>query len=297
MYKNIIFSVFGHDKRQLAIAKALAKMSFSVRLCCVNSFTDNISGCDVFLDWKQAVLGSDVLILPLPVSRDGTTLSCTDDKIYLEEVIRYASKYGCRYIVGGLIPKGMMMKDTENLQIRDYYDSEALQQKNALPTAEGALMLAMEHTDKIIKGMSVLINGYGRIGSLLADIMYKLGADVTVGSRRDESLCQATMAGYKVIRLTNDSNASALANQRFDVIFNTAPAQIFTKKVISSICGNPLYIEIASAPYGIDLVAARDAGMEVIIAPSIPSKYAPETAGMYILETVFDILKKGGLSI
>ena len=59
----------------------------------------------------------------------------------------------------------------------------------------------------------------------------------------------------------------------------------------------PLYIEIASAPGGIDLPAARDKGIKTIIAPSIPGKYSPKTAGKYIFETVCDILSERGIII
>ena len=297
MYTNIIFSIFGNDKRQLTIAESLAAKGHTVRLCCIDTITDDMSRFKVFLDWRQAITGCDVAILPLPVSRDGLTLSYTSETVYLKEIMTLASKSGCKYVLGGLFPSTVSENSWENINLIDYYKSEALQLKNALPSAEGALMIAMEHTDKVIEGMQVIIGGFGRIGKRLSDILMKLGAHVTVAARRDESLCEAAMCGYKAVRIENGELSIEALQERYDVIFNTVPHLIFSKKFIDKIECNPIYIEIASAPYGIDLCAAREKGIEVIFAPSIPGKYAPETAGKYIFETITDILEERGVSL
>ncbi len=295
MYTNIIFTIFGNDKSQFTIAENLAAKGHTVRLCCVDTITDNMSRFKVFLDWKQALVGCDVIILPLPVSRDGLTLSYTGETVYLKDILTLASKSGCKFILGGLFPSSVSEILWDNASLIDYYKSENLQLKNALPSAEGALMIAMEHTDRVIEGMQVLIGGLGRIGKRLSDIMKKLGADITVAARRDESLREAQMNGYKTIRIEKDELFQDISKERFDVIFNTVPHLIFSKKVIDKIEGNPIYIEIASAPYGVDLCAAREKGIEVIFAPSIPGKYAPDTAGKYIFETITDILDERGI--
>lgn len=297
MYTKKIFVVFGHDKRQATIARALIEKGHTVRLCCAGMITDLVIGCEVFLEWKQAMEDCDVVILPLPITRDGSTLAYTDETVYLEDIIKSAKKCGCRHIIGGLIPESILSQNIGGIYFDDYYKSDKLQQKNALPSAEGALMLAMENTDKIINGLNVLISGYGKIGHCLADILHKLGAYVTVAARRDESLCEASLSGYKTIRINKNGIAPESITENFDVIFNTVPSTVYMKNTFSAIKGNTVYIEIASAPYGLDLVSARNAGVEVIFAPSIPGKYAPTSAGMYIFETISEILSKRGISI
>lgn len=49
---------------------------------------------------------------------------------------------------------------------------------NAVPTAEGAIQIAMEQTDVTLHGLPVLVIGHGRIGSLLARRLAALGAKV-----------------------------------------------------------------------------------------------------------------------
>jgi dipicolinate synthase subunit A len=157
-------------------------------------------------------------------------------------------------------------------------------------------MVAMENTDRVIEGMRILICGYGRIGKLLSDKMRRLGASVFVAARRDEILCEIAMAGFETVDL-RQINDLIRASQNCEVILNTIPSQIFTRQVIEKIDGDPLYIEIASAPGGIDLQSARGRKMRIIFAPSLPGKYAPASAGEYIFETVNDILRKRGMDI
>lgn len=297
MYTKLIFTVFGGDKRQLTVARLLSDKGHAVRLWGVDSESDLAHGCDLFLDWRQAVSGSDAIILPLPASRDGITLATTIENINLTEIIDYAIKVECKHILGGLIPDSVMQLNTNEVIIEDYYKSETLQKKNALPSAEGALMIAMEQTDITVFGMNALVCGYGRIGKCLADILSKLGAQVTVAARRNESLNEASALNFETIRLNSGITPCDMSDKRFDVIFNTIPYQIFTNGSIKTAKCKPLYVEIASAPFGIDISAAREAGIEVIFAPSIPAKYAPKTAGVYIFETINEIMRNRGIYI
>ena len=153
-------------------------------------------------------------------------------------------------------------------------------------------MIAMEHTDITVNGMRALVCGYGRIGKVLTDILSVLGADVTVAARRDESLCEISLMGHRALRLDAEGLTLKEGLRNVDVIFNTVPSIIFTEKTLSECKNKPLYIEIASAPYGIDPSAARKVGIETVYAPSLPGKYAPVSAGEYIFETISDIILK-----
>ena len=65
------------------------------------------------------------------------------------------------------------------LRLRDYYDDEAVLLRNAAITAEGAVALAMERTDRTLLGSRVLILGGGRISQALAPRLRALGAEIT----------------------------------------------------------------------------------------------------------------------
>ena len=300
--KKYTFSLLGGDRRQTIVAEKLIRLGHKVKLYGLGEHSIHVSGAEICSHAEKAILGSDVIILPLPVSRDKVHLSFSSGvsvtPLKLNDIIDIAKKGGCSTILGGMIPgETARIAELNEIFIYDYYKSEELQRKNALPSAEGALMIAMEHTEKIIKGMNVIVSGYGKTGSCLVSLLDRLGAEVTVAARSDAALCEAALNGFKTVRIGEDTSELARSLTECDVIFNTVPAVIFGEQVLKRLKNKPLYIEIASNPGGIDLSAARDIGIQVIFAPSIPGKYAPVTAGEYIFETITDILTKRGIDI
>ena len=299
MSKRYIFSVIGGDCRQLTVIKNLIRPGHRVRLFSLGVPTEGLSGVEMAASAEKAITGSDAVLLPLPVSRDGKTVNLTSqaDIVKIEDVFKITSRNEHPLVIGGLISDGILnTAKSHGIEIIDFYKSEGLQQKNALPSAEGAIMIAMENTDSVIEGMNVLVCGYGRIGKILASKLRLLGASVSVAARRDEVLCEIAMSGFSPVDIRSAEQLIHTA-QSAKVIFNTVPGQIFTRQILGDIDSDPLYIEIASNPGGIDVQFAKSLGMRIIFAPSLPGKYAPTSAGEYIFETVKDILDKRGMNI
>lgn len=161
---------------------------------------------------------------------------------------------------------------------------------NAVPTAEGALYLAMESTDHTLHGSRCLIIGYGRIGRLLADRLLSLGAEVTVSARKYGDLAWIQAWGCQSIQ------TGALTGQldRFDLIFNTAPALILDGARLRETREDCVIIDLASAPGGVDRKAAQRLDRQVICAPGLPGKVAPRTAAAAIRDSVYHILEERG---
>lgn len=67
-----------------------------------------------------------------------------------------------------------------------------------MPTAEGAIQLAMEELPITLHGARVLVIGYGRLGRVLADRLAGLKARVSVAARRYADLAWAENCGYGV---------------------------------------------------------------------------------------------------
>ena len=80
-------------------------------------------------------------------------------------------------------------------------------------------MLAMENTDITVKGMNAFVCGYGRIGTILADILRKLGANVTVGARREEVLCELALEKFKSVKLNENYNELRDTVQKSFVVY------------------------------------------------------------------------------
>lgn len=156
---------------------------------------------------------------------------------------------------------------------------------NGILTAEAALAVAMEHTDFALAGCRALVTGSGAIALPLARRLKALGAFVTVGARNTALLEQLRSEGICAVEL-------CFAGGEYDVIFNTVPALIFDRKMLSTINRDTLIIDLASLPGGVDKAAAEELGISVISALALPGKYMPKTAARVIYTSVLNQIKE-----
>ncbi len=77
-------------------------------------------------------------------------------------------------------PQAAAAAQARGLRLLDYYAREECMVANAVPTAEGAVQVAMEELPFTLHSARVLILGFGRVGKLTAHRMGALGAKVTV---------------------------------------------------------------------------------------------------------------------
>ena len=277
-------SILGGDLRQVCLARLLSEDGWMVTTWGLEK-----GGGDGGAPLDQALEG-DILLLPMPVCRNGILhLPLTDTELEAERLwarLRYD-----QLLLGGMTGNlsRRLMADY-GLTLLDYYDREETQVANAVPTAEGALQLAMESTDRTLHSSRCLIIGYGRIGRLLADRLLALGAEVTVSARKYGDLAWIEAWGCRGVQ------TGALTGQldRFDLIFNTAPALILDGTRLRETREDCVIIDLASAPGGVDLEAAKRLSRRAIPAPGLPGKVAPRTAAAAIRDSVYHILEERG---
>ena len=286
-----IFAILGGDARQLALASCLAATGAEVRSF---GLPQELLPTTVlsFFDWECAVEGADTVLLPIPASPDGVRihmpLATTETAPTFSELF-FALPKEAR-LMGGKFPPSVRAQAEEcGRTVFDYCKSEIFLQKNAIPTAEGAVAILMERETRTVRGLPVAITGYGRVAGALARLLVAMGAEVTVGARRQSALLAAAAAGCRTAKLCDAASVSALCEGKA-AVFNTVPHWIFTGEVLATIPKSTLLIDLASAPGGIDAEAARGRGLSVIWALSLPGKYAPATAGEIIADTVLDFL-------
>ncbi|MCM1115418.1 MAG: NAD(P)-binding domain-containing protein [Clostridium sp.] len=169
----------------------------------------------------------------------------------------------------------------------DYNQNEAFLLENAYLTAEGAVALLKNNSDKSIYGSDILITGYGRIAKALHKALQALGANVTICSRKEESKIEAMHNGASHITF----NALCTSNH-FDVVFNTVPHIVFTKKELEKFNKDTLLIDLASFPGGVDTLLAKSNNIKLIDGRRLPSKYSKISAGILIGKTVDKIIKE-----
>ena len=289
--KRMKIAFLGGDMRLMTAVNRLAREDFEIFVWRVPGCTDadNIHVDDTLY---KAVSGASAVILPLPSSVDGVAINCVSEngecKLPLT-LIADAIDWEC-VIIGGKLPKSFCdYAASKGIQTFDYFESEEFQIKNAYTTAEAALNIAMNNLSKNIRGSHFAITGYGRISKQLAKLLIALGGKVTVAARKDSDLVWARLDGCETVKLAGHEAVATLCNG-YDIIFNTVPSWLFDDRFLRSVDKKTLIIELASAPGGIDISEAKKLKSNVLWAPSLPGKYAPESAGELISECVLRFL-------
>lgn len=162
---------------------------------------------------------------------------------------------------------------------------------NAVPTAEGAIEIAIAETPFTIHGSKSLVLGYGKIGKILSKDLYALGAQTYVEARKYADLAMIEGHGYEPLPLDNLKDHI----HEFDIIFNTIPSLILDDEILTKVKKDALIIDLASKPGGIDFDAAKSYGLKVIWALSLPGKIAPVSSGAIIKDTIMNIIKELGV--
>lgn len=256
------------DRRQLIIKENLEKHGHTVRHVCYSTELDTD-----FSDF-------DTVIFPLPTTLDGVfvTNKLTDDKIKISDIV---SRITNQKILCGNYR-------FDNYSFTDYGKDEATAILNAVPTAEGAIAIAINNTPFTLWKSNCLVVGYGKIGKALSERLSHLGANVTVSARRDTDLAYIDAKGLTPI-ITAEINKTV---NRYDIIFNTVDAPVIPREVLKNCQKNCLLIELASRPYGIDLKAAEELGLKVIMAGGLPGKIAETTAAEILSSSINKILNQ-----
>ncbi|MDE5771748.1 MAG: dipicolinate synthase subunit A [Ruminococcus sp.] len=229
----------------------------------------------------------DFLVLPVPpLDENGMiTAPFTSEKINPAEIRRLLKPDAV--IFAGKSDK--RLNDIfEDKEIIDYMEREELSLKNAVPTAEGAVEIALSELPVTLNGLKVLIVGLGRIGTALAEILKGFGADITASVRNAKGTAKARILGIKSV-CTNKMDTD------YKLVFNTVPELIFNNEILSRFSDDTLFIDLASKPGGIDFDSASVLGKKVVWALGIPGKTAPVTSGEFIAETIIGILTERGI--
>ncbi len=236
---------------------------------------------------EEGIKEADAVILGVPCTRDGQTVFAPFYNGLLPlELVRQCATPEKPVLCGMASGELHRRFAAVDIPLIDYFAREELAILNAVPTAEGAIEIAMRELPTTIWGSRCLVTGFGRIGKYLAQALKALGADVTVSVRkpRDHAACRTQ--GFKSVETSDIANLA----DGFDVIFNTVPHKVIDAAVLSGMRRDTLVIDLASKPGGVDREAAEALGIKCEWALSLPGRVAPATAGEILCETVRNIL-------
>jgi len=183
--------VIGDDNRQKILAKSYNTTAISEK-----SFS---------LAWRVKKAKIIIIPLSLPSEKLKNILKC--------------NVLGDTYVFAGLYDQSF--EDDildQGAKLFSLTEEDSFNEENAVPTAEGAVLNAMNQSTKTINGSKCLVLGCGKSGKIIAKTLSDLGAEVDT----------------------------------YDIIFNTIPEQVLSDEQISSIKENQIIINLASDNAGFD---------------------------------------------
>lgn len=273
----------GGDARSAWAARALERAGWSVAAFGVPGLPDAAELGTVFSDGgpagrAEAAAPPEVVVLPFPSFagervRGGRALSAAA----LIEAIAPGTR-----VFGGRLGAWRAALAARGALVFDLYGAEPLTTANAVPTAEGAIALALDAAPITLHGARCLVIGFGRIGKVLAQRLAALSAQVTVSVRREADRGLAEALGLESEQTGRYPHGLA----RYDFVFNTVPAPVFTAEQLRQLSPACVLIDLSSAPYGIPPEACAAAGVTCRYAPGLPGKCAPKSAGLLYAQQI-----------
>lgn len=282
-------AMLGCDAREVGLAEALVDLGVDLHLVGFPR-RGTLKRALHFDDPREAVLGARAVIAPMSNTdaagwiRAG--VDSTETAINLAEVIPVIPSK-TPLLIGVAKPLIRGLATQYGLVLIEMAEIEEVAVLNSIPTAEGAIYVAMENTSITIHGSRSLVLGLGRCGTTLTQSLVALGADVTVAARSGEDLARAVALHCQALPL-----AALKSRTDFQIIFNTIPAMVLPRSYLRLLDPSAVIIDIASSPGGTDFAAAQELGISAIHALSLPGKVAPKTAAEILIQTIPHLLAR-----
>ncbi|MBU5426036.1 dipicolinate synthase subunit DpsA [Tissierella pigra] len=282
--------VLGGDRRSIKLAELLKYDGYNVQVFGfdrseVNSlkFSENL---------YYAIENAKIIIGPLPCSEDNILLNTPlySENIKIDEVFEYMTDEQI-FIAGKISDEVLKKAKANNILTIDLFNREEMTVLNSIPTAEGAIEIAMKEMDITLHDSKAMILGFGRIGKILAKMLQGIGAKVYVEARNYADLGWIHSYGYNPVHLDKMKDLIG----EMDVVFNTIPSMILTEEVLLELNKDALVVDLASKPGGVDFEKAKDLGIKTIWALGLPGKTAPTTAAGILKNTIYNIIEELGV--
>ncbi|OLO40942.1 dipicolinic acid synthetase subunit A [Alkalihalophilus pseudofirmus] len=286
--KHIV--IVGGDARQLEIIRKLSTLDAQISMVGFEQLDDGFVGTtkkqldEVDFDTVDALL--------LPVSGTGpqgeVETIFSNESIKITKDILKKTPDHCVVYTGITNDYLNQTVKAANRNLVKLLERDDIAIYNSIPTVEGTVMMAIQHTDITIHSSKVVVIGFGRVGMSVARTFAALGADVKVGARNSSHIARITEMGFKPFLTTNLVDHVS----DVDICINTIPTLIVSANVIAQMPSNSLIIDLASKPGGTDFRYAEKRGIKALLAPGLPGIVAPKTAGQILANVLATLLKE-----
>jgi dipicolinate synthase subunit A len=279
--------IFGGDQRQVYMAFSFLQKGYRVYTYRIAEPIDH-ENCISLHTLKELFDKCNLLIGPIPLTRDLVSVASTStSELSTSNLANLLTKD--HFLIGGMIPSSLTgICTSKGIPYYDLMKNEKITILNAIATAEGTIMEAIQYSDQNLHGSKCLVLGYGRCAKVLAGKLKAMDAKVTVAARSEEALAYAEAAGLEVISIYNMRDYL----HTYDFIFNTIPALILDKSCLDLVKWNTTIIDIASAPGGVDYEYAMKKKLKAKLCLGLPGKVAPKTSANILVDEIIALMKE-----
>lgn len=269
-------AVVGGDAREIEIIRLMKAEGLDVRATGLPEGVEAILGRSQEGTVLEAVRGARAIVCPIPGLGPDDSIFAPHwpERLYLGRLELEACARPGVVIMGTASPSFRAAVTAAGLSLREYEQDDELMILRSRAIAEGAVRVAIEHTDVTIHRTRTLVLGFGRSSMTLCEVLLGLGADLTVAARNPVQLARAWEMGAEPLALSD--LASAVGS--FRIIFNTIPARVLDEGLLRRVDGEAVIIDLSAPPGGVDHEAARLLGVRTVWARGLGAR-APVTVG------------------
>lgn len=279
-------AVIGGDMRQVYLAEELTQLKKQV---CHYALCKEPREGHRTESLFHACQATPVIICPIPFSKNGDDLnqSASAQALPIEQLLSHLSPG--QTLFAGCIPKRFRgLAEEKGVRVHDLMENVQLALFNTLATAEGAICEAIKRSPVNLHHSACAVLGYGKCGRTLAAYLKGMFCSVHVYSDQPGECAQAALVADQ----TGDLEAFDVQVKAFDFVFNTIPAPVLGEETLRKMKQSVTIIDIASAPGGVDFAAAQEQGLDAVLCPGLPGKYAPFSSARAVREAIERILKE-----
>ncbi len=275
--------VLGGDGRYPWAVKALRRSGLPVRTWGVMDMKNDAEHL------REALEGADLVLLPMwPFQEE--QLQVGGERV-AAALLPYMLEKGALLIAGSFPTELEAWLQSRGVRCESYLELESYRMANAAVTAEGAVWLCMGAMERTLAGAEILVIGWGRIGRFLAEKLRALGARVTVTARREGQWQEMESLGLR----SDETGQYHHGLGEYDAVLNTVPHPVLTAEQGEALKPDCVLVELASKPGGFapELLERRP----VLLAPGLPGRTAPRSAGANLAAAVWACLTGEGRSL
>lgn len=279
--------IFGGDQRQVYMASEFLQNGYRVYTYRIAEPIKHVN-CIQLNTLNELFDLCKIVIGPIPLTRDLVSIASANTlELSTNNLAKLLKKE--HYLIGGMIPSSLVgVCSSKGIPYYDLMKNEKITILNAIATAEGTIMEAIQTSDQNLHGSKCLVLGYGRCAKVLALKLKAMDAKVTVAARSEEALAYAEAAGLQIIPLSEIHTILPYC----DFIFNTIPALILDEECLDLVNWNVTIIDIASAPGGVDYEYAMQKNLRAKLCLGLPGKVAPRTSAEILYKEIIGLMKE-----